>query len=149
MKINLLLILLLFFCFKLLSQSTTPIQLCPDEMKWNPSKALPAGAEVTVIEGDPKAAAHFTIRVKLPAHYVLPPHQHPVEERTTVLSGSISIGMGAVIDTVHARRMTAGCFYLNPANTTHYAFTNETETVVQISTIGPWGFKFLENPTGK
>ena len=145
MKTNILLLPLLFVCLHGYAQNgSAPVKICPDSLKWNAAKPpMPPGAEVTVIEGDPKSAGHFTIRIKLPAHYKLPPHTHPVDERTTVISGSISIGMGEVMDTVNARRMTAGCFYLNPANAAHYAFTNETETIVQVSTNGPWGSQLI------
>ena len=130
---------------KLFSQSVVHVETCPDELKWTPTKApLAPGAEVTVLEGDPKASGHFTMRVKMPPHYMLAPHSHPVDERTTVIAGIMNIGSGEVVDTSKSTPMTAGCFYVNPAGVVHYAFTGDVETIVQLSTNGPWGFKFLE-----
>jgi len=140
------LIFLLSISSTVFSQSKiVPLQLCPEELKWNPTKPpLAAGAEVTVLEGNPKDTGHFTMRVKMPPHYLLRPHTHPVDERTTVISGSVSISLGEVIDSTKTKRLTAGCFYVNPANVVHYLYTNETEAIAQISTNGPWGFKFLD-----
>jgi quercetin dioxygenase-like cupin family protein len=146
MKKNIPLLFLLFFFIKVPAQNKiVPLQLCPDELKWNPTKPpLAPGAKVTVLEGNPKDTGHFTMRVKMPPHYLLRPHTHPVDERTTVISGSVNIALDEAIDSAKTKKLTAGCFYVNPANAAHYLYTNETEAVVQISTNGPWGFKFLE-----
>jgi len=56
---------------------------------WKPAPpTLPKGAMVAVLEGDPKAAGMFTMRVKLPAGSIISPHWHPRDERVTVLSMS-------------------------------------------------------------
>ena len=40
--------------------------------------ALPPGAQMAVLQGDPSAPGQlFTIRLRLPNGYVLPPHWHP------------------------------------------------------------------------
>jgi hypothetical protein len=44
------------------------VMITPDEIKWGPAPpALPPGAEMAVLRGDPsKAGAPFTIRIKVP-----------------------------------------------------------------------------------
>jgi quercetin dioxygenase-like cupin family protein len=155
MKINLLTLTLLLFSAKLFAQpmsvleggyvESNAIQVCKDNLVWTDAKPpLPPGAKVAVLEGNPKEAGHFTMRLKLPAHYKVPPHSHPVDERVTVISGSIHIGAGDKMDIANAKKMYAGCFYLNPAGLVHYAYTGKEETILQISTNGPWGATYVE-----
>jgi len=148
-------IVAVFICFASLivraqqpvNNSTTPVpaQICESDLKWMDTKPpLLPGAKVAVVEGNPKSGGHFTIRLKFPPYYKIPPHTHPVDERTTVISGVINIGFGDVLDTTQAKRLTPGCFYLNPAGVHHYFFTSEKETEIQISTIGPWGLDLIQ-----
>ena len=120
-------------------------QVCETDLVWADAKSpmLP-GAKIAIVEGNPNAEGHFTIRVKFPPYYKIPAHIHPVDERTTVLKGAISIGFGDVLDTLNAKKVTEGCFYLNPAGVHHYAFTSGEETEIQISTNGPWGLELIE-----
>jgi len=148
-------IVAIFICFASLiahaqqpvNKSTTPVpvQICESDLKWSDTKPpLLPRAKVAVVEGNPKTGGHFTIRLKFPPYYKIPPHTHPVDERTTVISGVINIGFGDVLDTTNAKRLTPGCFYLNPAGVHHYFFTSEKETEIQISTIGPWGLDLIQ-----
>jgi quercetin dioxygenase-like cupin family protein len=129
----------------LLLAGSHAIRICPDSLVWTEAKApLPSGAKVAILEGNPKEEGHFTIRIKMPPNYIIPPHVHPVDERATVLSGAMYIGMGDKLDKKNAQKITAGCFYLNPAGMHHYAFTGKEETILQISTNGPWGLHYIE-----
>jgi mannose-6-phosphate isomerase-like protein (cupin superfamily) len=128
-----------------LLDNNNAIQFCSDSLKWNDAKPpLPPGAKVAFLEGNPKEAGHFTIRIKMPPHYKILPHVHPVDECATVLSGAMYIGFGDTLDVSKARKVPAGCFYLNPAGVHHYAYTGKEETILQISTNGPWGLSYIE-----
>jgi len=110
---------------------------------WKPGPpSLPKGAMVAVLEGDPKAAAMFTMRIKLPAGTIIPPHWHPRDERVTVLSGKVIVGMG---DTFSKSGTTfeAGGFYINPPNVHHYLWVPE-ESVLQLTCMGPWELNKVE-----
>jgi len=150
MKTILILISLWFVFSKLYAQQPSsnpqkPLQVCETDLQWSDKKPpLLPGARVAVVEGNPKAGGHFTLRLKFPPYYKIPPHTHPVDERTIVLKGAINIGFGDVLDTSNAKRLTPGCFYLNPAGVHHYFFTSSEETEIQISTNGPWGLDLLE-----
>jgi quercetin dioxygenase-like cupin family protein len=117
----------------------------PQEIKWGPAPAvLPPGAEAAVLFGDPNEEGLFVLRLKLPRGYRVAPHVHPVDEVITVISGTFRMGMGEVADQRKARPLPAGSFFALPPGMAHYVFTDE-ETVVQISTVGPWGLTYI-NP---
>ena len=117
----------------------------PQEIKWGPAPAvLPPGAEAAVLFGDPSEDGLFVLRLKLPAGYSVAPHTHPVDEVITVISGTFRMGMGQAADQRKAQALPAGSFFALPPGMAHYVFTDE-ETVVQISTVGPWGLTYI-NP---
>jgi quercetin dioxygenase-like cupin family protein len=117
----------------------------PQEIKWGPAPAvLPPGAEAAVLFGDPSEEGLFVLRLKFPAGYRVAPHTHPVDEVITVISGTFSMGMGETADQGKAQPLPAGSFFALPPGTAHYVFIDE-ETVVQISTVGPWGLTYI-NP---
>jgi quercetin dioxygenase-like cupin family protein len=115
------------------------------DIKWGPAPAsLPPGAEAAVLFGDPGKEGLFVLRLKFPAGYSVAPHTHPVYEVVTVLSGTFYKGMGETADRRNARALPAGSFFALPPDTAHYVFMDE-ETVIQISTNGPWGITYI-NP---
>jgi hypothetical protein len=122
------------------------LQLKPDAIKWMPGSAqMPAGTQVAVLEGDPKAKTLFTLRLKVPAGSRLAPHWHPRDERVTVISGLVGVGFGDRIDDFGVARFPAGSFYVNPSNSRHYVVFPE-ESVVQVTGIGPWEINFVTTP---
>ena len=119
--------------------------IAPQEIKWGPAPAvLPPGAEAAVLFGDPSKEGLFALRLKLPEGYSVPPHMHPVDEVVTVISGTFSLGMGETADQSKAQPLPAGSFFALPPGEAHYFFIDE-ETVIQISTVGPWGLTYV-NP---
>ena len=117
----------------------------PQEIKWGPAPAvLPPGAEAAVLFGDPSKEGLFALRLKLPEGYSVPPHTHPVDEVVTVISGTFKLGMGETADRSVAHPLPAGSFFALPPGEAHYVFIDE-ETVIQISTVGPWGLTYV-NP---
>ena len=115
------------------------------DIQWKPaSAALPPGAQVTVLLGDPSKEGLFVTRLKAPKGYRIPPHTHPNQEVVTVISGTIKLGMGETADPTRAKALSAGTFYATPPGMAHFAQFDE-ETVIQVSTIGPWGINYI-NP---
>src|SRR5262245_7386243 len=58
--------------------------ITPNDVKWGPAPpALPAGAQIAVLSGDPSKAEPFTIRLKAPDGYKIMPHWHPTDENVT------------------------------------------------------------------
>jgi quercetin dioxygenase-like cupin family protein len=122
------------------------VMLSPDEMKWGPAPpALPPGAQIALLQGDPsKAGASFTVRVKFPDGYKVPPHWHPSDENVTVIQGTLWMGVGDKHDTASAREMPAGSFMLMPKGTRHFAQA-KGETIVNITSTGPFEVNYV-NP---
>jgi quercetin dioxygenase-like cupin family protein len=117
----------------------------PQEIEWGRAPAvLPPGAEAAVLFGDPSEEGLFVLRLKFPAGYSVAPHTHPVDEIVTVISGTFYKGMGETADPSKAQPLPAGSFFALPPDTAHYVFMEE-ETVIQISTVGPWGLTYV-NP---
>jgi quercetin dioxygenase-like cupin family protein len=117
----------------------------PAELQWGDAPpGLPPGGKMAVLDGDPTKPGSFTVRLKGPAGYKIPPHTHPMAERVTGISGTARIGMGEKFDEAAAREIAPGTFALLPPNMAHFAFMKE-ESVVQIQSEGPFEIKYV-NP---
>ncbi|MBU6510291.1 MAG: cupin domain-containing protein, partial [Gammaproteobacteria bacterium] len=87
----------LLLALPVLSFAAGPLQ--PEEIQWGPAPpVLPAGAKLAVLAGDPAGTGPVALRLKMPAGYRIPPHWHPTDERVTVISGTLGIGMGDKLD---------------------------------------------------
>jgi quercetin dioxygenase-like cupin family protein len=111
-------------------------------LKWAEVPSLPKGAQIAVIEGPMNQAVPFTVRLKFPAGYQIPPHTHPAVERVTVLSGTFHMGMGNTFDRAATQPVAAGDLMIMQPGTAHFAWS-EGETVVQLHGTGPWGITYL------
>jgi len=117
----------------------------PGDIKWlDAPPSLPPGAKTAIIEGDPKVAGLFTMRIKMPANYMIMPHWHPADEHVTVLEGSIYMGLGEKFDQKTAKEIPTGGFGMMNSGTRHYAFTKK-ESIIQLHGMGPWGITYV-NP---
>jgi quercetin dioxygenase-like cupin family protein len=115
------------------------------DLKWGAAPpALPAGAKVAVLSGDPGKAGPFTIRLEMPAGYKIPAHTHPTDERVTVISGTSQFGMGPKFDDASAHDLAAGGFVIMPAGMQHFAGT-KAGCVVQVESTGPFVINYV-NP---
>ena len=116
-----------------------------NKVQWGPAPpALPAGAEIAVLEGNPSEKGAVTLRLRFPANYNIPPHWHSMTERVTVLSGTLNVGMGDKLDRPGSQALGPGGFVSLPANMHHFAWT-AVPTVVQINLEGPFDI-FYVNP---
>src|SRR5436309_10980586 len=67
-----------------------PTDIRPADIVWQPGPpTLEPGAQGAVLAGNPSQPGPFTLRVRLPARYRIASHTHPVDERLTVLSGTL------------------------------------------------------------
>jgi quercetin dioxygenase-like cupin family protein len=116
----------------------SPVGFTPESIVWKDAPpTMPAGSRIAVLEGDPAADGTFTMRIRIPAGTVLPPHWHPRHERVTVLTGAAEVGFGSSVDRQAVRRYGAGSFYLTPPRLMHYVLFPE-ETEMQLTGTGPW-----------
>lgn len=115
------------------------------QLKWGPAPAVfPAGAQMAVLQGDPSSNGLFTVRLRLPNGYKLPPHTHPTDEHVTVISGSFAVGMGRTFETSGMLKLSPGGFVTAPADEAHYAMARGV-TVVQVHAMGPFALTYV-NP---
>jgi quercetin dioxygenase-like cupin family protein len=116
-----------------------------NEMKWGPAPPVfPQGAQVTVLSGDPFKDGPYVLRLKMPAGYKLPAHNHPTQENVTVISGNFHIGMGDKLDEKKGIELTPGGYGEAPAKMNHFAWTT-SPTVVQVHGQGPFAIAYV-NP---
>jgi quercetin dioxygenase-like cupin family protein len=128
-----------------MKMSPDHIMVRPKDIKWvDAPTSLPPGAKTAVIEGDPKSKGLFTMRIKIPANYIIMPHTHPADEHVTVLEGSLYMGIGGKFDKKAAKMIPKGGFAMMKISTRHYAFTKE-ESIIQLHGMGPWGIIYV-NP---
>jgi len=116
-----------------------------DDMKWGAApKAFPPGAQIAVVSGDPFKDGLYVVRLKMPAGYKIPAHNHATSEYVTIVSGKFHIGMGEKLDEKKGIELRPGGFGEAPARMNHYAWTSE-ETVVQVHGQGPFVLTYV-NP---
>lgn len=113
------------------------------ELSWRPAPGLPTGAHVALLDGDPAKQGAFTLRLKMPAGYAIPPHTHTTAERITVISGSVRLGIGEKFEAGGGRELRTGDFALVPAGVAHFA-SCVGEAVLQIHSEGPFERKFVD-----
>src|SRR5215469_11128819 len=116
-----------------------------NDLNWGPAPAvLPAGAQLAVLEGNPMQAGPYTMRLKMPAGYKIPPHHHHAREHVTVISGEFLVGMGDKFEEAKMNSFSPGAFaYLEP--TVHHYAMAKGDTVIQLNGQGPWQIIYV-NP---
>jgi anti-sigma factor ChrR (cupin superfamily) len=114
------------------------------DLKWGVApNVLPAGAQIAVVSGDPSKDGLYVVRLKMPAGYKIPAHNHPTTEYVTVLSGTFNIGMGDKLDPQKGIALRPGGFAEAAAKMNHYAWASD-ETVVQVHGQGPFSITYVD-----
>jgi len=117
------------------------------DIKWGPVPPFfpfPKGAEFAVLSGDPSKDGLYVVRLKMPAGYKIPAHNHPTTENVTVVSGNFHIGMGDHLDEKKGIELTSGGYGEAPAKMNHYAWVT-SPTIVQVHGQGPFAITYV-NP---
>lgn len=110
----------------------------------DPPPALPAGATMAVVSGDPAKAAPFTVRLRMPAGYRVLAHRHPTDEHVTVLAGTIGLGIGEKFDQAALKDLGPGDYALLPAEAGHFGQA-KTAAIIQLHGVGPFVLGYV-NP---
>jgi quercetin dioxygenase-like cupin family protein len=113
-----------------------PVPVLPQDLHW---QSPPGNAEVrgAWVVGGEKTPGLYLFRVQLTAGARMPPHTHPDDRSTTVLSGTLYVGFGATFDEAAVVAVPAGGVYTAPAATPHYVWAKDGPVVYQESGIGP------------
>lgn len=120
------------------------ISVKASQINWADAPSVGPGAKIAVLEGDLKAAAPFTMRLKLPPNLKIGVHTHPVVERVTILSGTFYFATGDKFDRKKAATYRSGDAFVVPVGMPMYAYTGKEEATLQIHGVGPWGIHFLD-----
>ncbi len=122
------------------------------ELKWGDAPPfLPAGAQIAIVSGDPTKAGKFTIRLKFPTNYAVPPHWHPTDEHVKLVDGKLAYGMSDRIDKAAAKGLGVGESVVMKAKMHHWVTTGDGATV-EVSAMGPFKITYVhpnDDPRGK
>jgi quercetin dioxygenase-like cupin family protein len=119
------------------------MMVAPSDVTWSPAPpGLPAGAQVTVLEGDPGQPGPFTLQIQFPDGYKVMPHWHPTDERQTVVKGTIMMGMGEKWNEDEMKALPAGGFVMLPAKHSHYVVA-KGEAIMQVQAEGPFDITYI------
>ena len=122
-----------------------PMSASLGDIKWGSAPpALPPGAQMAVMAGDPAKPGFVSLRAKVPAGYTIRPHFHPTDEHVTVLSGTMAFGMGDTIDPKTEKSVARGGYFIAQAKMHHYAVA-KTATILQVDLEGPFEITYI-NP---
>lgn len=117
--------------------------LSPAQVEWTAGPpSLAAGAQASVLYGNPAEEGLFVMRLKLPAGFRIAPHTHARAEIVTVISGAFHVGMGTSADATTSHRLEPGSFFAFDPGLAHYAHVEE-DTIVQLSSSGPWTITYV------
>jgi quercetin dioxygenase-like cupin family protein len=125
-----------------MAQTNAPAPILPETLRWVSPSNNPAlqGAWVLGAEARP---GPYLLRVKLAAGGRIPPHTHPDERITTVLSGTIYVGFGETFDETNAVAIPAGGVYVAPAGVPHFVWARGGNAVYQEAGVGPTATVFV------
>ncbi len=121
-----------------LAQSPAPVRISPESLKWVSPPTLP-GLRSAWVLGSEQQPGIYVLRVKLSAGTKIPPHTHPDERNSTVLSGTLYVGFGATFDETRMVAIPSGALYVAPANVPHYLWAKDGDVQYQEAGIGPTG----------
>lgn len=138
-----LLVLLAGFAGLAPAQSNAPAPVLPDSLRWAGSPNSPA-VKTTWVLGTEKKPGPYVFRVRLAANGRIPPHTHPDERNSTVLSGTIYVGFGETFDENKVVAVPTGAVYVAPANVPHYVWAKDGDAEYQEVGVGPTGTALLK-----
>jgi len=114
-------------------------------LDWQPAPAaLPAGARVAVLEGDPAKPGPFRIRVDMPDGYEVRPHHHPMSEQVRALEGTALLGRGTKWDDDKLSPIAVGDEATVAAKEPHFIRARE-RTLIEVRSTGPFEVTYV-NP---
>ena len=123
------------------AEAAPPVPILPENASWASPPHMPGVQGAWLLGGQEKAGIYL-FRVRLAKGAKIPPHTHPDERSTTVLSGAILVGFGERFDESRMVVIPAGAIYVAPASVPHYIWARDAEAVYQESGIGPTGTSF-------
>lgn len=125
------------------SNEVKPKIVFPDEMKWIESPDPNYKISTSLLSGDPKLEGLYATQVKINQGVKLLPHTHPDNRMVVVLSGKFLYAYGDKFDEAEMKEITPGTFFTEPANQPHFAWTKNSDVLLQVNGYGPGGTNYL------
>ncbi|GAA4745633.1 hypothetical protein GCM10023264_08850 [Sphingomonas daechungensis] len=115
----------------------------PEEIRFEPFAAFPAGAEIAKVVGNPAAPGPYVVRVRVGAGVKLMPHVHHEDRIYTVISGVFYIGFGSRFDPGKLQAFGPGSVIVLPRDTPHFHRARSGTYVTQVTGTGPLSLDYL------
>jgi len=125
------------------AQNTAPAPILPDSIRWV-SPPNVSGVQAAWLLGTEQKPGPYILRVKLATGARIPPHTHPDERNSTVLTGTIYVGFGETFDEAKVVAIPAGGVYIAPVNVPHYVWAKDGDAIYQEAGVGPTGTTFIK-----
>jgi len=120
------------------AENTSPEPIAVRELSWISPPGIP-GSRIAWVLGSERNTGLYLLRVKLDRGARIPPHRHPDERNSTVLSGTLYAGFGETFDENNLVAIPTGDVYIAPAGVSHYLYARDGDVVYQESGYGPTG----------
>lgn len=124
------------------AQVDAPAPILPEALRWGSPPNMP-GLQAAWVVGAEQKAGQYVLRVKLASGAKIPPHTHPDERITTVLTGTVYVGFGERFAEAGVVAIPAGGVYIAPAGIPHYIWAKEGDVMYQEAGMGPTGTSFI------
>lgn len=118
-------------------------RLVLDEMALDANPRL-AGVEAAFVTGAFDAEGLYAANSMMREGTVFPPHSHPDDRMTVVVSGTMHLGVGETVDPDAEQAFEAGSVALTPAGTVHYMVARDGDLRVLEIGVGPSGTAFAD-----
>lgn len=114
-----------------------------EELDWEGSPDV-EGVESAVAVGDLEEEGLYAAFGRMAQDAVFPAHTHPDDRLTTVISGTMYYGVGEEFDPDNVTAYPAGSVVYTPADTPHFMWARDGQTVMQEAGYGPSGLESVE-----
>ena len=130
------------FSTVVVAQNNVLAPVLPESIRWVSPPNL-SGVQAAWVLGAEQKPGPYILRVKLATGARIPPHTHPDDRNSTVLTGTIYVGFGETFDEAKAVAVPAGAVYVAPANVAHYVWAKDGDAMYQEAGVGPTGTAFI------
>jgi hypothetical protein len=121
--------------------SARALQAQEPAINWRANPQLP-GISNALGAGNPAQPGLYAVFGRMDKGAKFPPHTHPDARLTTVIHGTMYLGLGAVFDESKVNSYTVGSVVSTPANTPHYMWAKDGAVIMQETGSGPTGMLF-------
>jgi quercetin dioxygenase-like cupin family protein len=97
-----------------------------------------------VLFGDPSKVGFYTILLFIPPHTTIQAHSHRDDRIAAVVSGNWHFGYGPAFDEKSLKTLPPGSVYSEPGGVNHFARTDDSPVIVQISGYGPTDTRYFD-----